>query len=471
MKTVADQITDLENTRAAKAARMQEIATKAANEGRTMDAAEAEEYDTLRDEVKKVDEDIVRYRDLAEIQKAAAKPAKGESPADAAKSRQPGGANGATPSISVREPRAEKGLALAQVVKMLGRAQGNRYEAMKMAEAAGGALDPRVPRVLKAAVEAGSTGSGNWAANLVGDETSVYADFVEYLRPQTIIGRFGTDGIPALREVPFRTPLISQTAGGDGYWVGEGAAKPLTKFNFSRTTLDPLKVANIAVLTEEVIRSSSPRADVVIRDALVEALRERLDVDFIDPSKAAVQGVSPASITNGVTPIPSSGATADDVREDIKAAFGKFIEANNPPSSGVIIMPMTVALALATMRNPLGQKEFPDITMRGGFLEGLPVITSEHVPTVTDGAYVVIVNASDIYLGDEGGFQVDMSREASLSMDDAPSMSSASATAAQLVSLWQTNSVGFRAEREINWAKRRSSAVVVLSEVNWGAGS
>src|SRR5690606_38756400 len=100
------QITDLENTRAAKAARMQEIATKAANEGRTMDAAEAEEDDTLRDEVKKVDEDIVRYRDLAEIQKAAAKPAKGESPADAAKSRQPGGANGATPSISVREPRA-----------------------------------------------------------------------------------------------------------------------------------------------------------------------------------------------------------------------------------------------------------------------------------------------------------------------------------------------------------------------------
>ena len=42
--------------------------------------------------------------------------------------------------------------------------------------------------------------------------------------------------------------------GGAGYWVGEGKAKPLTKFDFTRTTLTPLKVANIAVLTKEADR-------------------------------------------------------------------------------------------------------------------------------------------------------------------------------------------------------------------------
>jgi hypothetical protein len=40
--------------------------------------------------------------------------------------------------------------------------------------------------------------------------------------------------------------------------------------------------------------------------------------------------------------------------------------------------------------------------------------------------------------------------------------------ATSLVSLWQTNSVGFRAERTLNWARRRASAVAVLGGVHWG---
>jgi hypothetical protein len=85
--------------------------------------------------------------------------------------------------------------------------------------------------------------------------------------------------------------------------VGEGKSKPLTKFDFNRSTLEPLKVANIAVATEETLRDSSPAADSIIRDSLAEALRERMDVSFIDPDVAAVAGVSPAAITNGATSI------------------------------------------------------------------------------------------------------------------------------------------------------------------------
>ncbi len=114
------------------------------------------------------------------------------------------------------------------------------------------------------------------------------------------------------------------------------ARPPLTKFDFERKTLEPLKVANIAVATEEVLRDSSPSAEAIIRDQLVAALRARLDTDFINPAKAAVAGTSPASITNGVTAIPSAGGTADDVRADIQKLFGAFIAANNaqPPVYG-----------------------------------------------------------------------------------------------------------------------------------------
>ncbi|MGC7407367.1 phage major capsid protein, partial [Pandoraea pneumonica] len=82
-----------------------------------------------------------------------------------------------------------------------------------------------------------------------------------------------------------------------------------------------------------------------------------------------------------------------------------------------------------------------------GELLGFPVLVSQYVPRDSSGGILAMVNASDIYFGDDGGFSVDMSREASLQMDSAPSHNSTTPTAAQLVSLWQTNSVGFRAER------------------------
>jgi len=66
---------------------------------------------------------------------------------------------------------------------------------------------------------------------------------------------------------------------------------------------------------------------------------------------------------------------------------------------------------------------------------------------------------------------VDMSREASLQMLDNPTNNSATGTATSMVSMFQTNSVAFRAERTLNWAKRRASAVAVLSGVNWGVPS
>ena len=55
-------------------------------------------------------------------------------------------------------------------------------------------------------------------------------------------------------------PVGTQTSGGAGYWVGEGQAKPLTRFDFGKTSLEPLKVANICVVTEELLRYASINA-------------------------------------------------------------------------------------------------------------------------------------------------------------------------------------------------------------------
>ncbi|PBV12668.1 phage major capsid protein [Pseudomonas aeruginosa] len=470
MKTTAEQIAEFEAARVSKAAEMEAIMTKAAEAGETLDADQSEQFDTLEAEIAAIDKHIGRLKQMQKAQAANAKPVNEEAGAQRM-------ANVKTldfKEVQVRAKNTQKlepGIAFARAAKCLALGHLEHRDAIGIAKSLYEGQDSIIAAtqrlVTKAAVAAATTSDATWAGPLVGDETSVFADFVEYLRPQTILGRFGTNGIPSLRRVPFRVPLIGQTSGGDGYWVGEGQAKPLTKFDFERKTLEPLKVANIAVATMEVIRDSSPAADGIIRDQLAAALRERLDIDFIDPAKAAVAGVSPASILNGVAGIPSSGNTADDVRADIRALFNAFIAANNAPTSGVWLMPATTALALSLMQNPLGQAEFPGISMTGGELFGLPVIVSEYIPTSSAGAVVALVNASDIYLGDEGGVDLSMSTEASLQMDNAPDNPTTASTV--LVSLWQRNLVGFRAERAINWARRRASAVAYLTGVNWGA--
>lgn len=465
MKTFAQHLQDLQATRKAKVDAQTAVARKGVDEGRSLNTAEQAEFDSLDAEIKSLDADIARTSTMAAREKASAAPVTDPAPAT--------GTTALAPVQVKNTQKLEPGIAFARAAKCLALGHLEHRNAIDIAKSMYGDSDAIVKAtsrlVTKAAVAPATTADATWAGALVGDEGSVFADFVEYLRPQTIMGRFGTNGVPSLRRVPFRTPLIGQTSGGDGYWVGEGQAKPLTKFDFTRTTLEPLKVANIAVATMEVIRDSSPSADGIIRDQLAAALRQRLDIDFIDPAKAASAGVSPASILNGVSGIASSGDDADAVRADIRALFASFIAANNAPTSGVWIMTATTALSLGLMLNPLGQPEFPGIGMNGGTLFGLPVIVSEFVPTSSAGSIVALVNASDIYLADEGGIDISMSTEASLQMDNAPDNPTVAATV--MVSLWQRNLVGFRAERTVVWARRRPTAVAYLTGVNWGAGA
>jgi predicted phage gp36 major capsid-like protein len=473
MATIAEQIASLEAKRAANVARMESVLQKAIDDGRTTEAGEQEEHDTLSQEVEQIDGDLVRLKKLQAIKVSGAKPVAGVVTVErAADTRDP-----ASPSVILqRREELAKGIRFARYAKAMGCSylsmrSGNFRPAYDFAKS----MYPRdvdLHEIFeKANVTAGGTNSTHhWGSQLVGTETSAFADFAEYLRPQTIIGKFGQNGVPALRQVPFRTALVGQTSGGSGYWVGESQAKPLTSFAFTRTSLTPLKVANIAVTTMELLRDSSPSAEAIVRDSLAGALRERMDIDFIDPAKAVSAGVSPASITNGISQTASLGNQAYSIRQDVRGLINSFVTANNPPTNGVWIMKSTTALALSMLVNGLStQPEFPGISLSGGTFFGMPVIVSEHVPDDTYGTFVVLVNASDIYFADEGEVAVDMSQEASLQMLDNPTNASDSPpVATSVVSLWQTNSVGFRAERTLNWARRRTEGVAVLDGVHWG---
>ena len=441
------------------AARMTDIMQKAMNEGRTLTTDESTEYDGLAADVKSYDEHVRRLEAFESVQATKAAPVQ----------------DARIPHIEVKAPELPPGIEFTRYAMCLMAARGNAATALEIAKSRF-PDQRRVQNILKAAVAAGTTTDPTWAGALVPEYPVFAGDFVNYLRPMTIIGKFGQGGIPSLRNVPFNVRIAGQTSGGEGYWVGQGAPKPVTKFDFATTKLAWAKVANIAVLTEELVRFSSPAAEGLVRDALAAALVARLDIDFIDPAKALVADVSPASITNGIAALTPSGTDAAAVRTDIQTLITTFLNANMNPQSAVFIMPNTVALAISLMTNALGQPEFPGLNMNGGVLKGIPVITSQYAVLggSPDGNLVILCNASDIFLSDDGQVVIDASREASLQMADDPTNTPAGGsplapTATTMVSLWQTNSIGLRAERFINWARRRDEAVAYLENVAYSA--
>jgi len=463
--TTLEQLTQFTAMRDAKVARMAELMTAAAATGATLDDAQSAEYDALAEEKEKITKHLARLEVQEATNRAAAVPAHGTSSAAAAASRS----GDPSTRIYVRDnlpPGIEFTRAImCKLVAFL-------YPGTSpVAEARTRYPDNhRVHQYLeRTAVPAHTT--VNTSALI--DPTNLTTEFLEWFQPQTIIGKFGQGGVPDLMRVPFNVGIAGQTSGGEGYWVGEGKAKPLMNFTFDRTPLGFSKVAAISAISEELIRFSSPSAETLIRNALRNALVARLDKDFVDPAKALVANVSPASITNGVVPLTSSGSTADDVRNDIKALLSAFVSSNQDVTNVVLITTPAVGLSLALMRNALGQPEFPGSSRTGGTLEGLPLIVSQHAHTAAAGDMLIAANADAIALADDGQVTVDASREASLEMSDAPTGDAGAATpvATSLVSMWQTNSLALRAERFINWKKLRSGAVVYMEDVVWGGST
>jgi len=213
------------------------------------------------------------------------------------------------------------------------------------------------------------------------------------------------------------------------------------------------------------MRFSTPSAEVALRDDLAAAVIARMDIDFVDPDKAAVANVSPASITNGVAGTAPTGTAALNVRHDLAVLLGKFAASLQSVSGLALIMSDTMASNISMMVNALGQDEFPDLRPDGGSIKNIPVIVSEHLTSLDSpkNQTIILLKPSEIYLADDGQVTVDASMEASVEMSDAPTQDGIAGSGASLVSLWQTGMIGIRAERVINWKLRRASAVQYIT--------
>jgi hypothetical protein len=107
-----------------------------------------------------------------------------------------------------------------------------------------GSANP-VSRMTRKAVGSGALiPSASW-----GDELGVFngaqAEFFAPVMERTILGRLN---VP---RVPLRTRIIRSTAGTIAYWIAEGAGKGVTPLTLAASTLNPLKLACLTVITKE----------------------------------------------------------------------------------------------------------------------------------------------------------------------------------------------------------------------------
>jgi HK97 family phage major capsid protein len=467
VKTYAEHIASLEATRAEKTARMKAIHQVSVDETRTMDSAETEEFSTLKDEIKAIDADIERTKSLEEIDRKTAAPVDGKTKAtetvDPTKLQR--GDNLSLKTVEKLEP----GIAFARYAMCLTHAKGNHQVAFRLAErhypqteaivrtlkaqAEGANLQELMK--LRSTVPAGTTTDSTWAAPLV-YANNFAGDFISYLRPRTLIGQ------AQFRPIPFNVRINGQTSGGTANWVGQGKAKPVTKFDYNATTIPFTKVAAITVITQELARFSDPNAETLVRDSLADTIIAKIDNDLFDPDAAAIANVSPAGLLNGVAPVAGSNNSddIDDIRCAILRLWAPWDSTNLGMRPAYYTTP-AVARYLSFLTDALGNPAFPGVTPTGGSYKGVPIRVSNYLANNggSGGAPFILVDEAEVYLADDGSVTVDASEQASIEMNDAPTSTAATPTGASLVSMWQTNSIALRAERFIWWGLRRSGAI------------
>jgi HK97 family phage major capsid protein/HK97 family phage prohead protease len=424
--TYAEQITDYEGRKSATVAQMAALMATDA----TLDAEQTKQYDGWSDQVKSLDAHLLRLRELEALNATRAKPV----------------VDSRTPPVVQVKANVLPGTAFVRAACAKLESKGDTMRALEIARRYKDST-PEVELMIKAAVAAGDTVTPAWAGVLV-QIRNAENEFLELLRPRTIIGKIGN-----LRQVPFNTQVPLQTGGGTYGWVGQGAPKPVTKLALTTAAIQFSKAAGIIVLTEELVKLSSPSAELIVRNDMLKGIAQFLDSQFIDPAVAIVTNVSPASITNGA----GTAASSDNASTDLGTILSQFATNNYDLSDITLVMSEKNALAMGMKRDAMGNRLFPGVGVGGGSAEGIQIIASNAA-----GLNVIGLSGPNILYADDGGIAIDVSREASVLMDSAP-MNPPDATAVY-TSLWQNNLVGLRAERMINWLRARTTAVYYLTD-------
>lgn len=263
--------------------------------------------------------------------------------------------------------------------------------------------------------------------------------YAEQVRRVSLLGR-----IPEARPAPMFARLNAVDDDPIAAFVGEGRPIPAVRVNFaSPLRLTPSKLAVILPFTLELVRHADPAAFPFIDRIVTRAIAAGQDVALLDGGPA-VENERPASILAGIS--ATGGGSPAEIEDDITALV-KAVRSGEA-AAPVFITSRSGVLYLATLRDAGGARVFPDVSLNGGALLGVPVLVSPGAA-----AKLVYLDGSALFFND-AGVTIEAARYATLQMTDAPVDG-----AQNLVSLFQTDTTAVRAVQVVTWQLAAADAV------------
>lgn len=361
--------------------------------------------------------------------------------------------------------KGSSGLAV-RIVKSLAIADGDVKAAAAYAQSQRWSNSDEVAEYVRSAVSASTPSSDPGIVGAVGADLAALAvPFSAVLRMQNF------------RRVPAKVSLISQTGGATAYWgdyyQSGGSAVAPSALAFSRQNpMQYLRVSAISVITKELAKTSDPAAEEAIGRDLGRAIGIAVDQAFLDPFTSGSPATRPASVTASGRLFAASASTLDGIDSDLEKLVTALHDNGSNLDNAVWVLNTLSATRLARMRGSSGAPAYPGVTVRGGMLMGLPVLVTGNIPrsgSPSPGATNVhLIDPSRIWYVDSGAGSVETSDVADVHMDSAPTGDASSGTASTVVNLYQTDSVGLKLTRWLNWSPvAGQSHAATLTAVEW----
>lgn len=173
-------------------------------------------------------------------------------------------------------------------------------------------------------------GTGSAGGYLVPDEAAT--EVVRYLSANTVALQ---SGVRLLRPQRDRLLIPRLDAGATAGWYGENAQITASDQQFGQITLIPRKLAAMTIVSNELLRDSSPEAGRVVAEDLTRALSLELDRAFFLGSGS---GQEPTGLLNttGVSVVDVGTDGAAPSIDHVLSAMGLLREDNTEPRALVL---------------------------------------------------------------------------------------------------------------------------------------
>lgn len=280
-------------------------------------------------------------------------------------------------------------------------------------------------------------------------------ELIELLRPASVVRAFGARTIP----MPAGTLTMPKLAAGStASYIGEGDDAKASQPTVGQLSLAKKKLTALVPVSNDLIRFSSPSANEMVRDDVIQGIGTREDQGFIrdDGTGGTPKGLRYQAIAANVI-AANATVNVQNVKMDAGkmelALTGKNVKMIKP---GWIFSPRTLVF-LSNVLDANGNHAFPEIA--AGMWRGKPYKTTTSVPDNLgesgDESEIYLTDFNDAIIGEATGLIIDISTDATY-MENG-----------QLVSAFSRDQTVVRAITEHDFGMRHDPSTAVLTGVKW----